>query len=187
MRVVLVNGYRSDSVDADTGEVVASLLRHDGHDVEVLDVGDQRRFLSADEHVAYESGEPLVAEDTRRDALLVQKAEALVFCYPTTLFTVPAALKGWLERVMVPGVAFVFNDKNKVRPGLTSVRRLAVVTTSPHSDRRTRRARDLGRRTVLRTLRLNCHPLCRRTFVSLASGLPAEARRQRLSDRLVGW
>ena len=187
MRVLLVNAYPSENPDADTSELVASVLRHDGHSVEVLDVGDHSRFLSAEEHVAYDTDTPLVAEDTRRDALLVQKAEALVFCYPTTLFTVPAALKGWLERVMVPGIAFVFNDKKKVRPGMTGVRRLVVVTTSPHSDRRTRQARDLGRRTVLRTLRLNCHPLCRRTFVSMASGLPVKARQQTLSDQLSGW
>ena len=117
----------------------------------------------------------------------MQKAEALVFCYPTVLFTVPASLKAWMERVMVPGVAFVFDENNKVRPGLTGVRRLAVVTSTPHHPRRVRKARDLGRRTVMRTLRLNCHALCRRTFVSLPTGLSAEARRKELDRQLAGW
>ena len=45
----------------------------------------------------------------------------LVFVYPTWWSGLPAILKGWLERVMVPGVGFVFDEQTgKVRPGLRS-------------------------------------------------------------------
>ena len=52
----------------------------------------------------------------REHARLVQWADCLVFVYPTWWSGLPAMLKGWLERVMVPGVAFVFDEHSgKVR------------------------------------------------------------------------
>ncbi len=59
----------------------------------------------------------------------VRSAEALVFVYPTWWSTLPAILKGWLERVMVPGVGFRFNDAGRVAPGLAHVRRLFGIST----------------------------------------------------------
>ena len=40
----------------------------------------------------------------------------LVFVYPTWWSGPPAVLKGWLERVFVPGVAFDFDDKRQDPP-----------------------------------------------------------------------
>jgi hypothetical protein len=61
---------------------------------------------------------------------------ALVFVYPTWWSGLPAILKGWLERVLVPGVGFVLDERtNKVRPGLGQVRHLVGISTygSPRS------------------------------------------------------
>ncbi len=91
---------------------------------------------------------------------------------------------------MVLGVAFVFDAKQRVRPGLKNVRRLGVVTTTPHSRFATWRARDLGYRTIMRTLRLNCHPLCRRTFIRLPAGHVAGkvgVESSDVADRLRAW
>ncbi len=97
----------------------------------------------------------------------VKAADAVLFGYQTTLHTIPAHLKGWLERTMVPGVGFVLNENNKVRPGLASVRRIGAVTTTPHGRRATLLAGDNGRRTLMRSFRANCNPRCRRTYVSI--------------------
>jgi len=118
---------------------------------------------------------------------MVKAADALVFVYPTTLFGVPPVLKGWLERVMVLGVAFVFDAKRRIRPGLTNVRRLAAVTTTRHSRRVTWRARDLGYRTIMRTLRMNCHARCRQTFVRLPESLSEEDHDHVLARRFRRW
>jgi putative NADPH-quinone reductase len=57
-------------------------------------------------------------------------AEGLVFVYPTWWYGLPAMLKGWLDRVWVPGEAFLLPDgPGPIRPGLTNIRRLGVVTT----------------------------------------------------------
>ena len=82
-------------------------------------------------------------------------------------FNVPAVMKGWLERVLVPGVAFVFDDKHRVRPGMQNIRRIGAITTSPHGRLTRLRARDAGKRTTARTLRLSAHKRCRTTFVSV--------------------
>lgn len=172
MRVLVVDAYPEGHAAAVVVDSVITTLEGNGHVVErhALAGDEWESFMTADEKRAYETDEPLIAPETRAAAAAVQAADALVFCYPTTMFGVPPVLKGWLERVMVLGVAFVFDRKRRVRPGLKNIRRLGVVTTSPHGRRRTWRARDGGFRTFMRTLRLNCHPLCRHTFIRLPAG-----------------
>lgn len=192
MRVLVVDAFPSHHVDATVTAETVTVLEAQGNTVDLLslDSPELSSFMTAEERRAYESDQPLISAATQASAAQVQAAEALVFCYPTTLFGVPPELKSWLERVMVMGVAFVFDDKQRVRPGLTNVRRLAVVTTTPHGVVRTANARDLGRRTIMRTLRLNCHPMCRRTFVRLQQSDPANGgedtpERRNHSPRLV--
>jgi putative NADPH-quinone reductase len=185
VRVLLIDAYRVDDPDRAAAEVAAGALVAAGHDVDHhrLVVDGFEPFMTADERAAYHEDEPLVTDETRAAAHAVAAAEALVFCYPTTTFTVPAVLKGWLERVLVPGVAFVFDAKGRVAPGMTNIRRLGVVTTTPHGWVTTRRARDQGRRTIMWTLRLNCHRWCRRTFVSTPTGRIDERRIRRALGR----
>ena len=58
--------------------------------------------------------DPLVAEHIAD----ITAAHTLIYVYPTWWSGLPAILKGWFERVMVPGVGFVFDAKGKVRPGI---------------------------------------------------------------------
>ncbi len=189
MRVLVVDGFTEPSNDPGLAARVVSLLEAQHHDVESLSLAgaEYAGFMTAEERHAYETDEPLIDPAMKRSAQLVQSVDALVFVYPTTLFGVPPVVKSWLERVMVLGVAFVFDDSQRVRPGLTNVRRLGVVTTTRHNRRRIMRARDLGYRTFMRTLRLNCHPLCRRTFIRLGAGAPQARFADRLHRSLRTW
>ena len=56
-------------------------------------------------------------------------AEALVLVYPAWNFGPPAMLKGWLDRVLLPGVSFTLSDQGRAQPGLTHIRKLAAVVT----------------------------------------------------------
>jgi putative NADPH-quinone reductase len=60
------------------------------------------------------------------------EAEALVFVFPTWFYGPPAILKGWLERVWLPGIAFdVPRFKgDRARGKLDTIKRYAVITTS---------------------------------------------------------
>lgn len=58
----------------------------------------------------------------------LRAAEALIFSFPVWNFGYPAILKGFLDRVFLPGVSFKIVD-GKVRPNMTHIRKLAAVTT----------------------------------------------------------
>ena len=99
---------------------------------------------------------------------VVRSASTLVFVYPTWWFGVPAVMKGWLERVLVPGVAFTLDpETKKVRRNMGHVRRIVGVTTYGSSPLAVHLAGDGGRRTLGRTLRLVAHPLARTTWLGL--------------------
>ena len=105
-----------------------------------------------------------------RHAALVRWADALVFVYPTWWMGLPAILKGWLERVLVPGVAFHLDPgTHRVVSDLGSVRRVVGITTYGSSWPRVRLVHDAGRRTLLRALRMLCARRCRTAWLALYS------------------
>ena len=143
------------------GHAIASRL-HDaltecGHDVIVHDLYAEgfRAAMSADEHRAYESASPVLDPMVQHHIDDICAAQTLVFIYPTWWGSLPAMLKGWFERVMVPGVGFVFNDKNKVRPGLTNVTTLVGIATYGSPWLYIKTINDNGKRTVKRALRMS--------------------------------
>ncbi|MEM7339012.1 MAG: NAD(P)H-dependent oxidoreductase [Actinomycetota bacterium] len=172
MRVLLIDAFGAADPDRAVVDATVAFLGGQGHQVTRLVAAETGggRFMSAAERNAYHEDAPLLDTATQASAAAVAAADALLFCYPTTTFTVPAALKAWLERVLVPGVAFTFDASGRVTPGMTNIRRLGVVTTVVQSRLTMLRARDGGRRTILRTLRLNCHRRCGRTFLRIPAG-----------------
>ncbi|HUG60241.1 MAG TPA: NAD(P)H-dependent oxidoreductase [Methylomirabilota bacterium] len=111
-------------------------------------------------------------------------AEALVFVYPTWWYGLPAMLKGWLDRVLVPHVAFAMpTETHGIRANLTQIRRLVVVTSCGASWWMSKLVGEPGRRTLLRGLRAICHPLCRSRYLALyrMDTISAKARRAHLT------
>jgi putative NADPH-quinone reductase len=84
-------------------------------------------------------------------------AEALVLVFPVWNFGFPAILKGYLDRVFLPGVAFRL-EAGRVMPALTHIRRLAAVTTYGGPRWRAMTMGDPPRRLVTRVLRGVCRP-----------------------------
>ncbi len=187
MRVLLVDAFQPDDPDRRAAAAAVETLQAAGHLIDRLDVHDFEAVMSASERRAYHSDNPIVSDDVADSAERVRQAEALLFCYPSLAFAVPAVLKGWLERVMVPGVAFVFDDKHRVSPGMPNVKRVGAITTSTHSRIRRIRARDAGKRTTARTLRLSCHKRCRTTFLTLKSPTDAVTTAQHVAKALRRW
>ena len=56
-------------------------------------------------------------------------AEGIVFCFPTWCFGLPAMLKGYFDRLFMPGVAFDISDPANVKPMLTHIKRISAVVT----------------------------------------------------------
>ena len=158
MQVLVVLAHpNDDSLNHSIAAVACTALRDAGHDVDLLDLYALGfgAAMSREEREAYHSGMPVLDPMVAEHADLVRRAEALVFVYPTWWSGLPAILKGWIERVLVPGVAFTFNDRGKVRPGLGHVRHLVGISTYGSPWSAVKFVNDNGRRTILRTVRLN--------------------------------
>ena len=187
MRVLLIDAYEPDDPDRRNADTAYEVLAAAGHELRRVDlVADGfTPYMSADERRVYhDEGANIVADEVERSVDGVRWAEALMFCYPTTTFAVPAVLKAWFERVLLPGVTFTFDAKGRVMRAMTNVGRLGVVTSTPHGRWATARARDRGRRSIMWTLRLSCARTCRRTFVAVRSGRDADSTIRR---RLRTW
>ena len=170
MRVVVVVAHPDPSSFTHAiASTATTSLKRTGHQVTVLDLYAEefRTAMSLDEHLAYHSERPIRDPMAERHAEIVKQAEALVFVYPTWWSTLPAILKGWLERVLVPGVGFVFDEHQHVRRGLTHVRRIVGISTYGSRRLYVRALHDNGRRTLLRALRLNTATFTRRSWIAL--------------------
>lgn len=132
-------------------------LRTAGHTVDVIDLAAENfnPVMSTSEWNTYRQGNGDIPTGLERDVSLVKSAEIIVFVYPTWWGGLPAQLKGWLERVMLPGTAFQFNENNKVRPDLANIRRIHIASTFGSPWLNVRLVNDNGRRILARAFRLN--------------------------------
>jgi len=153
-----------------TAAATTGLERH-GHQVTALDLYDIDfpPAMTKDEHDAYKAKQPPPDPTVRAHGELVQQADTLVFVYPTWWSGPPAVLKGWLERVLVPGVAFTFDAKGKVEPALTNVKRVVGVSTYGSPWSYVKLVNDNGRRTLTRAFRLTCGRGTKTTWLGLYS------------------
>lgn len=133
MRILVVHAHPDPgSYGSALHREVLAALRRAGHEVRdldlyaqdfapVLDAGERRAYHTPGEN---EAGVLDHVEELRR-------AEALVLVFPTWWYGPPAILKGWFDRVWLPGVAFHLPEGGgTIRPGLTNIRKLGVVTTT---------------------------------------------------------
>ncbi|WP_332739784.1 NAD(P)H-dependent oxidoreductase [Hydrogenophaga sp.] len=135
-------------------EVLAG-LRSAGHEVDDCDLYAEGfdPVLSREERLGYhEVPGNRVPVQRYVDRLL--RAEAVVFCFPTWCFGMPAMLKGFFDRVLMPGVAFDISDPNNVKPSLTHIRRISAVVTYGRARWTALLMGDPPRKSVTRYMRL---------------------------------
>ena len=114
--------------------------------------------------------------------------DTLILIYPTWWQGPPAILKGWLDRVLWPGAAFhpPPGGRGLIRPGLTHIRRLAVLTTQGGGRWMVWATRGSGTRAVLGPLRLLCGLRCRvRRVVLYGADAASAADRARHLSRVA--
>ena len=130
-------------------------LRAAGHEVTLIDLAADHfnPVMTRNEWNLYNQSGVHVPSDVETYASAVRDAEILVFVYPTWWSSVPAQLKGWMERVLVPGIAFTFTSKNKLRPGLKKLKHVVVITTFGSPRLYVRLINDNGSRLFHRSLR----------------------------------
>lgn len=134
MRVLVIYAHPvPGSFNAAIHETVLACLRRNGHEIRDTDLyaEDFHPALTREEREVYHSPGENLTPAIARYVDDLQWAEALVFCFPTWWFGMPAIVKGYLDRVWVPGVAFHMPgpEGGGLKPGLRNIRKLALVTT----------------------------------------------------------
>jgi putative NADPH-quinone reductase len=87
----------------------------------------------------------------------LQNADALVLSFPVWNFGYPAILKGFFDRVFLPGVSFRLVD-GTAQPSLHNIRKLTAVTTYGASRLHAMLMGDPPRKLVNRVLRATIKP-----------------------------
>ena len=173
MRALVVYAHPSpDSLTHALYEAATAALAAAGHEVVGLDLYAEELApaMSEAERRAYHSDQPIIDPTVARHAELVRWADTLVFVYPTWWMGLPAILKGWLERVLVPGVAFHLDPAtNRVVSDLGAS---DGSSASRPTDRRGRRSASCttaagGR--CCAALRMLCGRRCRTAWLALYS------------------
>jgi putative NADPH-quinone reductase len=188
MRVLVVHSHPDpESFSAALRAETLAGLAEAGHETRLIDLyaEDFDPVLRREAWRAYE--DPL----TNRGGLEahvahLRWAEAIVFVYPTWWYGLPAMLKGWLDRVWLPEVAFSLPRDGDIRPMLTHIRKLGVVTTCGASWWLTQIVGAPGRNLLLRGCRFLMAKRCPSVFLahySMDSSTPESRERFRRKVR----
>lgn len=131
MRVLVIFCHPVEtSFNAALHQEVLQGLRAAGHEVDDCDLYAEgfNPVLSREERLGYHSV-PSNQLPVKRYVERLQWAEGLVFCFPAWCMGLPAMLKGFFDRVLMPGVAFDISDPAHVKPALTHLKHISAVVT----------------------------------------------------------
>ncbi len=163
-------------------------LEEAGHELHLIDLYQEKfdPVLEADEWHQYEIKG--VNEEPIADHIKwLRWAEMLVFIYPTWWYGQPAMLKGWLDRVLVPHVAFDIPSEEvpKAAPRLTHIRKMVVITTCGATWWFSKLIGEPGRKTLLRGIRVLCAKRCKNKYLALYKMDTVDAaKRQKYLDKI---
>ena len=126
-------------------------------------------ILTLEERNAYLTIPGLIEARVQPHVDALKWAEHLVFVFPIWFYGPPAMLKGWLDRVWLPGVAFLPPpQKGKAAvPGLQHIQRLTVITHGGAPWWWLKIMGDPARKLFLRGLRALMAKNCKTTWLQL--------------------
>lgn len=168
MRVLVLFAHPVESsYGAALHRTVVEQLKAAGHEVDDCDLYAEQfnPVLSREERINYHE-EEVCTKAVQSYVDRVRAAEALVLSYPVWNFGFPAILKGFFDRVFLPGVSFRL-EHGMVWPNLHNIKKLAAVTTYGGHRWRAMLMGDPPRKLVKRVLRAVVHPLARPHYLAL--------------------
>ena len=168
MRVLVIYCHPvAESFAAAAHAAVLEVLEASGHEVTDVDLYAESfdPVMSRQERLDYLNTKRNERRVKRYDDQLLN-AEALVLVYPAWWYGMPAMLKGYFDRVWLPGVAFDVHPDGKISTDrLKSLRRIVVITTYGGSWWMVRLAMgDPARKLIGRAVRALCARDCKVTW-----------------------
>jgi putative NADPH-quinone reductase len=123
-----------ESFNAAICTTAVAALEAAGHDVRLIDLYAENfnPVFSREERASYIEQTHRNVEGVADHVTALQAAEGLIVIYPTWYYGPPAMLKGWLERVYLPEIAFGLSG-SRHRPivgKLRNIRLFVGITTS---------------------------------------------------------
>lgn len=113
MRVHVIHAHPVEtSFNRAVYNAVLDELQKGGNSVDALDLYAEGfdPVLSRQERIDYEDPARNLTDHTKDYAARLLQAEAVIFVHPVWNYGYPAILKGYFDRVFVPGVSFVMSD-----------------------------------------------------------------------------
>jgi putative NADPH-quinone reductase len=158
MRVHVVHAHPVEtSFNRALYETTISALGEAGHEVDALDLYAERfdPVLGREERLNYHDVPGNLTPAVKPYVDRLRAADALVIVHPVWNYGYPAILKGYFDRVFLPGVSFVLvggetADKGKLVPNLTNIKKVAYVTSYGGDRLRTMLMGDPPRRLARR-------------------------------------
>ncbi len=169
MRVLVLFAHPVEtSFAAALHDQVVRTLRGRGHDVDDCDLNAEKfdPVMSRQDRIEYHD----VSVNRRTVGPYVERllaAEALVFSFPVWNMGFPAILKGFVDKVFLPGVSFSLKENGDYVPALHNIKRLGVVCTYGGRRLLTFMMGDPPRRFLTRSMRGICAPGARCDYLAL--------------------
>ena len=122
----------------------------------------------------------------------LKAAEGLLFCFPVWNMGMPAMMKGFMDKVFLPGVSFDLTPEGGFIPRLHNISRFGVVCTYGGDRFRTYLMGDPPRRYLKRSMRMLCKPGTGCDYIALydmnhTKPGPREAFLNKVERRLSRW
>jgi putative NADPH-quinone reductase len=137
MRVLVIHAHPVEtSFNRALYTATVETLKAGGHEVDGMNLYDEGfdAVMSREERLNYHDVPGNLTNLTKPYVDRVRAADAIVFVHPVWNYGYPAILKGFFDRIFLPGVSFVLvggdgPDKGKLIPGMKNIKKVAFVTT----------------------------------------------------------
>jgi putative NADPH-quinone reductase len=168
MRVLVLFAHPVEtSFNAALHRTTVAALKEAGYEVDDCDLYAEgfNPVMSRQERLDYHD-EAICTRPVQGYVDRLRAAEALVLSTPVWNYGYPAILKGFLDRVFLPGVSFKLVN-GQAAPALQHIRKIAAVTTYGGTRLRTILMGDPPRKIFGRMLRASVHPLAKAKYLAL--------------------
>lgn len=137
MKVLVVHAHPVEtSFNRALFAAVCETLRARGNEVDAMNLYDEefQAVMSRTERLEYHDVPGNLTALTKPYVDRLRAADKIVFVHPVWNYGYPAILKGFFDRIFLPGVSFVLEggdgpDKGKLIPGMKNIKKVAYVTT----------------------------------------------------------